>query len=193
MTQFHLDRRDMFKGLLAISAAGALAACGKQGLEEERAASERPPVRPGAAFDASEMALIAALAQTLIPKTETAGAKEAGVPETLQDLATDWGNADFRTYWRAGLSALNTALTGSGGGRFDELSPEARANALSAYDAQVFEGELTDGFYRDFKATVVQAYYMSEPGATEELAYEPVPGEWIGCVDLSDYPKNWAT
>lgn len=193
MTDFQLHRRDMFKSLLAISAAGALAACGKQGGSKESLPPDSPPVRPDGAFDAGAMVLIAALAQTLIPKTETAGAIEAGVPETLQDLATDWGDDGFRTYWRDGLNALNTALVGPDGGRFDEKSREDRTKVLSDYDARVFDGEVDDGFYRDFKATVVQAYYMSEPGATEELAYEPVPGDWIGCVPLSDYPKNWAT
>ena len=65
--------------------------------------------------------------------------------------------------------------------------------ALTAYDAAVYEWQIDDGFYRDLKSTVVEAYYMSEVGATEELAYEPVPGEWIGCVPLSEFPKTWAT
>lgn len=192
MTNISLDRRDMFKGLLAISAAGALAACG--GANEPSVGPQ--PDEPGEGadfFNAAEMAQIAALAETIIPTTETAGAAGAGVPATLQALATDWGDDDFRNYWRTGLTSLISSLEDAGSASFTEMTSDQRHSILSAYDARVFDGEVEDGFYRDFKATIVQAYYMSETGASEELAYEPVPGEFIGCVDLSDYPKTWAT
>lgn len=190
MTNVSLDRRDIFKGLLAISAAGALAACGSA---NEAVESSEPTVTNESSgyFSASEMAQISALADTIIPSTETAGATGAGVPDTLQALATEWGNDNFRNYWRTGLSDLVSAL--ENGETFTEMSADQRHSVLSAYDARVFDGEIDDGFYRDFKATVVQAYYTSETGASEELAYEPVPGEFIGCVELSDYPKTWAT
>lgn len=192
MTHLSLDRRDMFKSLLAISAAGALAACGAgQGSDAEP--EPEAPAAPSGYLNATEMALIAAVAQTLIPQTDTAGAVEAGVPETLQALATDWGDDGFKTYWRNGLTDLAAALEAQSGSAFEPMTPDQRLPVLTAFDAAVFDNEIENGFYRDLKATIVQAYYMSEPGATEELAYEPVPGDWIGCVPLSDYPKNWAT
>ena len=192
MTNVSLDRRDVFKGLLSISAVGALAACGNA--KEAGESSEPIVTNDGSGyFSASEMAQISALADTIIPSTETAGAKGAGVPETLQALATAWGNDNFRNYWRAGLNDLVSALENGESEAFAKMNADQRHSVLSAYDARVFDGEIDDGFYRDFKATVVQAYYMSETGASEELAYDPVPGEFIGCVKLSDYPKTWAT
>ena len=192
MTDINFDRRDMFKGLLAISAAGALAACG--GAQGTDATQQADTSETGSGFfNASELALISALADTMIPTKEAPGAVAAGVPDTLQALATEWGDDGFRTYWRDGLSTLKAALAQQSGSEFESLSAEQRGAILSAHDASVFDGEIEDGFYRDFKSTLVQAYYMSEPGATEELAYEPVPGEWIGCVPLADFPKTWAT
>lgn len=192
MDNISLDRRDMFKGLLAISAAGALAACGAANAPDDGATEPSQTVTSGF-FNASEMAQIVALADTIIPATDTGGALAAGVPDTLQSLATDWGDDGFRAYWRDGLKALNSELEGGEGKSFTELSADERQTVLSVYDAGVFDGETDDAFYQAFKATVVQAYYMSEIGASEELAYEPVPGEFIGCVELSDYPKTWAT
>lgn len=187
MHNLTLNRRHLFQSLIALSAVGGLAACGQT---SDGPVSE--PTPPGY-FTSEEIAFISAVAQTIIPETETAGAVQAGVPKTLQDLATDWGDDAFREYWRTGLETLKAALTTEGEAQFTTLSQANQETALAAYDASVFAGEVENGFYRDFKATVVQAYYMSEPGATEELAYEPVPGEWIGCVPLSDYPKTWAT
>ncbi len=185
-----LHRRQVFQSLIALSAVGGLAACG--GADEASSGQVAGTVSTGV-LNAEEMALIAALAQTIIPQTDTAGAVQAGVPDTLQSLATDWGDTDFQQYWKAGLADLGTALKSETGDAFTQLSPSEREATLGEYDAQVFSGAIENSFYRDFKATVVQAYYMSEPGATEELAYEPVPGEWIGCVPLSDFPKTWAT
>ena len=190
VTKLRLHRREVIQSLIALSAVGGLAACGAS--EDSPPESNSNSVAPGY-FHASEMALIAAIAQTIIPQTETAGAVEAGVPDTLQSLATDWGDAEYQQYWREGLAALGAALISSEGTPFENMSPDQQATALQVYDAGVFSEETDDQFYRDFKETVVEAYYMSEPGATEELAYEPVPGDWIACAPLIDFPKTWAT
>jgi gluconate 2-dehydrogenase gamma chain len=195
MNPTHLDRRDMFKSLLALSAVGAVSACGgaQEATSTEANLDATPEPATSGFFNAAEMTLISAIADTIIPATETVGAVGAGVPDTIQALATDWGNDEFRTYWRGGLADIGSVLTERAGGDFSSLDAEQRLAALAAYDAAVFDWQIDDGFYRALKATVVEAYYMSEPGATEELAYEPVPGEWIGCVPLSEYPKTWAT
>lgn len=186
----HLSRRHVFQGLIALSAGGGLTACG--GAEETPNRHNTEIAAPGY-FIASEMAFITAVAQTIIPKTDTAGAVQAGVPDTLQRLATEWGDDEFRAYWRTGLVALKAALSPDGQTEFVSLNTKQRTDALIGHDAGVFSETIEDTFYRDFKATVVDAYYMSESGASEELAHEPVPGDWIACAPLSDFPKNWAT
>lgn len=190
------SRRDSLKSLLAISAAGALAACtGKtdSGEAKPAASANLKYASEGKFLNADEMAIVAALAETIIPKTDTAGAIEAGVPETIQGLASEWGDDNYRKYARNGLAVLDKHFKSVGGQAFASQSEKQRESLLSKYDADVYSDKVKDQFYRDFKSTVVTAYYMSEPGATEELAYEAVPGDWKGCVPLADYPKTWAT
>lgn len=190
MTNFNPTRRSALQGLLAISAAGALSACGQSSTQPGQAIplDDAEFASFKGFFSKEEMALLIALSDTILPATDTPGAVEAGVPEVLQGLATQWGDDDYRRYWRQGLRNLSTQLPG-----FDAANMEQRLNALGNYDAKVFAGDTEDGFYRDMKRTITTAYYMSEPGATQELSYEAVPGEWIGCVPLADYPKTWAT
>jgi hypothetical protein len=189
------NRRSALKGLVAISAAGALAACRNEtdvnggGLKKADLAF----AEPGAFFNDAEMAFLSSLAQTLIPKTDTGGAVEAGVPAVLQDLASEWGDDAYRLYWRAGLRDLSENFQTESGQEFVKLSAAQQQNLLSKYDTKVFDGKIKNQYYRDFKRTVVEAYYKSEIGASEELAYEAVPGDWIGCVPLADFPKTWAT
>lgn len=194
MSDLIMNRRTAITSLLAISAAGALAACGPT----ERAIATPDGTDMDYAsvtkfFSAEEMAFLSAMAGTIIPQTETAGAVEAGVPDVLQDLASVWGDSGHRRYWREGIISLQAALQSSEGEGFAAMAMPMRETVLSAFDADVFDNRVSHQFYRDMKATVIRAYYTSEVGATEELAYEPVPGEWIGCVPLSEFPKAWAT
>ena len=196
-----MDRRDIIKGLVAIGATGALAGCGA---EEARAPARRKPDPetsyslgyhgPGQYLDPGELALLGAIAQTIIPKTDTAGAIEAGVPQTLQSLLSDWADDDMRAAWRRALKLLGYELDEAVGGTFATASQEKREAALAPIDAAVFAGEREElSAYTDLKFTIATAYYMSEPGATEELRYEALPGRWEGCIPLSEVGRTWAT
>ncbi|GHA89557.1 hypothetical protein GCM10009069_10880 [Algimonas arctica] len=195
MSDLIMNRRTAITSLLAISAAGALAACGPSEniTSSSEAGMDMDYATPTQFFSVSEMAFLSAFAQTIMPKTETAGAVEAGVPDVLQDLASVWGDSGYRQYWREGVASLVETFKRSSDQDFAELTPQQRLTILRQFDTDVFDGKITHPFYRDAKVTIIQAFYMSEPGASEELAYEPVPGEWIGCVPLSEFPKAWAT
>ena len=195
LTQARMNRRDALASLLAISASGALAACGNSA---EVPAAERPGdvlryAKPTRFFSDAELAKLSAIADTIIPPTDTPGAVEAGVPGVIQKLASEWGDDNFRQYWREGIASVSKMLSDAAGSDFAALSAADRETALSAFDTKAYAGEIEAGFYRDMKKTVATAYYMSEPGATQELAYEAVPGEWIGQAPISEYPKTWAT
>lgn len=194
MTKMVPNRRQAMMGLLAVATAGMAVGCKEK--EDHYSPQKRSDAEPdsGGFLSVSEFALLSALAQTIIPKTDTAGAMEAGVPDTLQELLTGWGDDDVRTYWRAGLTNLDDHFkTAKGGGVFAELGAKKQLSLLDSYDKAVYKNDIKDGFYKDMKQTIATAYYMSEPGATEELAYDPVPGEFKGCIPFSDVGKAWAT
>ena len=224
-----LNRREAVAALLSIGGAGLLSACGDAGEPAAKPAASTAYADGTNYFSASEMALIGALADTIIPATDTPGAVEAGVPAVLQGLASDWGDDNFRRYWREGLERIGGRLRAEAGRDFAELSPARRESLLAKLDAEAFapapetditgdedqtaygdatedsppeepavdpevvEAGLRNAFYRTFKNTAASAYYMSEAGASEELAYEAVPGEWIADAPISQYPKTWAT
>jgi hypothetical protein len=184
------SRRDAIKGLLAISASGALAAC--SGAKEGSAGSAKS-TKTASELSGANMVTLTAVVDTIIPATETGGAIAAGVPATLASLVKDWGDDNFKAYWTTGMDGLGKTLNAKAGQSFANMSAKQKESLLSKYDADVYGGKIKDDFYRDMKQTAATAYYMSEIGASEELAYEPVPGEWIGCVPLADFPKTWAT
>jgi hypothetical protein len=164
MTSPILNRRDAVATLLAFSAAGSLAACGNAANE---ASGDVDLLRYASAtsfFSETEMSQIAAIADTIIPTTNTPGAVAAGVPDVIQGLASVWGDDGFRQFSRAGLASLIGALDERAGETFVSLPAAAKLAALKTYDAGVYGGGVEDEFYKAFKNTVATAYYMSEPG-----------------------------
>ncbi len=190
---FELNRRTAMQSLLAVAAAG-MVACRDNEVTEAAVSGETPSKAWGKFLNPAEMALLTSVAGLIIPQTDTPGAVEAGVPETIQDLVSNWGADDLREHWRAGLSSVSEHFkSAEGGGVFAELSNDQQVLLLSALDTGVYKKTIELPFYKDLKTTIASAYYMSEPGATEELEYDPVPGDFKGCIDFSEVGKAWAT
>src|SRR4029450_83428 len=61
-------------------------------------------------FTSSESAFISALADTLIPKTDTPGALEAGVPAGFDRLLTSWASGARRAAIKQAVAALRVDL-----------------------------------------------------------------------------------
>ncbi|MEP6732041.1 MAG: gluconate 2-dehydrogenase subunit 3 family protein [bacterium] len=47
-------------------------------------------------------------------------------------------------------------------------------------------------FFRTMKELTLLGYYTSQPGATKELQYNPVPGRFDGCVPIAKVGRAWA-
>ena len=187
------NRRMAIQSLLAISAAGALAACRERKSQTGANKTVLKLAADGTFLNAKEVLFLSALAKTIIPKTDTASAVEAGVPLIIQDMLSSWGDEKSRLYWREGLGYIADELHQRTGQKFVSASDLQQQSVLSEYDAFVINNKADNGFYLAMKRTVATAYYMSEPGATEELHYDPVPGDWRGDVPFSEISKAWAT
>lgn len=179
--------------LLAVATTGLVACKDQQSNSEIKEAVAGYKV--GDPFlNGSEMALLTSIAGLIIPQTDTPGAVEAGVHDTIQNLLSNWGEDDVRTHWRNGLKAVSDQFKTMGAsGSFSELGSDDQVKWLTELDAGVYKDSIDLPFYKDLKRTIATAYYMSEPGATQELAYDPVPGDFKGCIDYSEVGKAWAT
>ena len=179
-------RRDVWQGLIfALGGATARSAFQAAG------AAAADAVGPGF-YTAEELALVGFLADGIIPRTDTPGAIDAGVPGYMDHLYLTWASAATQGAHRAQLSAIRDAL-----GRFGATGQgdEQRLTALKALDAAAFgEGYNTPGMgdYRAVKSLIATVYYLSEPGATQELQYELVPGRWIASAPIAEIGRTWA-
>jgi hypothetical protein len=145
--------------------------------------------------------LIAELAEALLPETETPGAKSAGVDRFIILALRDCFSQEDRNQFLNGLSELETKCYAKFSRSFLDCTQDQRRILLEETDADAFglwsrfKSKIFHQrhFFRLFKQLAVTGYFTSRAGATQAIAYDPVPGRWIGCFEMQPNQKTWAT
>ncbi|WP_218918779.1 gluconate 2-dehydrogenase subunit 3 family protein [Lacunisphaera limnophila] len=138
-------------------------------------ASKAP--RPG--FTADDLVLLDEIAETIIPATETPGAKAAGVGAFMAMMVTDCYDDAHHAAFAAGLAQLRAE-------GFLVATPAARTARLNALDAEQRAHQAAKAaaapahFFKLMKQLTVLGYFTSEIGAAQVLVYEEAPGRFDG-------------
>jgi hypothetical protein len=180
--------------------AGAMAAALSPAVTVTRAFAQTAPALPS-------QATLDAVADTLIPKTDTPGAADTGV--TAWILGTAWPQMlrpAERQLLATGLLALDEAATETLGMGFAKLPAERRTHILATIDVWALDpappkGEdaalqrALRGFWFTLKRLVIAGHYTSEVGCKAELDYRPVPGPFQGDLPMTaqsrTYYQDW--
>ena len=156
------------------------------------AALAKPAAAPGLlAPDA--LSLLGTLAQLIIPKTDTPGARDVGAHHTISHLLKACASTADQERFMAGLARIDAVAMANGGKPFAALPVKRQVELLHALDEAraPFDGA-DQGFFKQLKAHTAFAYYTSEAGATRELIYLPVPGGYKGNVPFKKVGRNYA-
>lgn len=174
-----LDRRELLRrALVLVGGAGAATPF-------ELFADSAPQVR---FFGAAQYSLVEAVVDIIIPRTDTPGAIDAGVPASFDALMKNWASRERQEQFRALLDEMDHAAREHGSGLV-ALERTARAEVVVAFD----KSRHGDRIYREFKDLVLTLYCLSEVGATQVLRYEHVPGQWEAAVKMTPDTRAWAT
>jgi gluconate 2-dehydrogenase gamma chain len=130
----------------------------------------------------AQLALIAAVAGTIIPKTDTPGAVEAGVPQHFVDMLRTWASPTRRVELIQAFDRIDEVAQRQRGRHFTDLTPSERYELLAAHDMAALP---VDPAYVKLKELVVVLFYLSETALTHELVYEHTPGEWKPSVPVT--------
>jgi hypothetical protein len=134
----------------------------------------------------AQEALLAEAADTVIPTTDTPGAKAAGVEKFIIRVLRDCYRPETQLRFYEGLSRLDATARNAHGKAFTDLAPAQRHSVLQA-------ATKTDKpFFLLLKQLTVAGYFTSEIGATKALAYLPIPGKFEGETTLQPGQKAWA-
>ena len=153
----------------------------------------------GVNFANDDIAYLDEISETILPATNTPGAKEAKVGEFMARIVKDCYTEKDQKIFLDGMQALNEASKKKSGKSYMESTPEQRHDLLVDLDKEqkaYMDKKQKDEpahYFRMMKELTLWGYFTSEPGATKALRYVAVPGKWEGCVDYKKGDKAWAT
>ncbi len=174
----------------------------------------------GFAFSKDLQELVAEIAEVIIPKTDTPGAKEAGVGPFIETMLKDCYSEIQQQHFLKGLETVEEESKKLGSG-FIALKPEQKIEVIKTMQAKAKaeaeaneaakakqvdaetgivkeetkkkeEAEIPVPFFNLAKELTLFGYFTSEPGATQALDYIEVPGKYEGCIPLKPGQKAYA-
>lgn len=144
-------------------------------------------------FSKAQIKMMNEVAETIIPTTNTPGAKAAKVGQFMAVIVSDCYEPDEQKRFMAGLTTLDAeGLKRYGKKSFVKLSPAQRTELLTALDQErrTFQKskkkEDPAHYFQVIKDLVLWGYFTSEIGATQALRFVEYPGRY----ETIDYKKG---
>lgn len=141
--------------------------------------------------------LVISMSDHIIPRTETAGARDVYVNRFIDTLLGESFLPEERETFLKGLDGTEERCKQEQGLGFLDCSFEQQRDFLSSLDDLAFdnsgdnEGQVPS-FFRRFKELTLIGYYTSEVGASEELKINIIPGRYDGCVPYKEVGRAWS-
>ena len=171
-----------------ISAPAALAVL--QGCSARESADE-PTGAALKTLSAAQLAIVAEIAEIIVPKTDTGGAKDAGVPLFIDaTLAAVYPQRDQERF-KTGLGEFESMAQASGK-PFLDRQPAERVNFVKQWLVVALSKEHGDDkpFILMARELTLLGYFTSKVGIDANMEYVPVPTAFHGCVPLSQMKKH---
>ena len=143
-------------------------------------------------FTDEQRALMAAVAERIIPTTDTPGAIAAGVPAFIEMMLADWYEPTDRNEFMAGLGVLGGYARLRYARPLPELNPEAQDAVLTLAMENAVPG-LSNRFFEHCRQMVILGYYSSEIGCKQERIYLPVPGRYDGAYPYAEVRRVFSS
>lgn len=145
------------------------------------------------ALTAAQAQILDVVAELVYPKTDTPGAREAGVPQMVDKALQGWCDPMQAGFIKSGLDKLDADAKAAHGAGFVALTAAQQAALLARYDQEATAARPKPHPFGALKDLMTIGYFTSKPGATVTLRYDPVPGDFRGCVPMKEIGRAWAT
>jgi Gluconate 2-dehydrogenase subunit 3 len=167
----------------------------------------------------SNIALLNEIGETIIPKTDTPGAKEAKVADFMNAIVSDCYTPEQQKAFTDGITTFEKLSTTVNKKAFAECTATQKHDLLISlekeakeFDKKVAEEEAkqnitkekkswngsvdTEGlprhYYTMMKQLTLWGFFTSKEGMTKTLRYNPVPGKYDGSFPYKKGDKAWA-
>jgi gluconate 2-dehydrogenase gamma chain len=189
-----MDRRELLHRA-SMLLGGAISASAMSGV---LAGCVAGPQADGAGFlTAEERATVKAMADQIIPRTDTPGASDVGVPAFIDRMLAGYYQDRERNAVRAGLAQVQTDAGALGAASFAALTSDQQVALMQRYDREQYDytranagtQNMPPHFFRMMKELTIVGFCTSEQGATKLMNYNQNPGPYRGDVPLAEVGK----
>ena len=190
---FEMDRRALLGRILLLAGVATIPA-GCKGLTGGASGSNF-------AFDKTQSATLSAFADTLIPKGNSFGALDVGVPKMFEGLMRDWASQETREKIVAALAEIDKAAKDGKGKDLAALTPAERVEVLTPIDTAglknvppppgvkatpPFSGPFyANAGYAKLRQLIIYLFYYSERAETQIFDYVHNPGRWDPSIPVT--------
>lgn len=167
-------------------------------------------------FSSDDIALLNEIAESIIPSTDTPGAKAADVGAFIAVAVTDCYEPQYQAAFVAGLRAVELACLERYRRGFQDLTAAERTMLLSEIDGERKWCELwnrgerglrilarpligsmpapvqTPHYFTMMKDLAVLGYFTSQIGATQVLRHSAIPGDYNGALPYRKGDRAWS-
>jgi Gluconate 2-dehydrogenase subunit 3 len=146
-----------------------------------------------AGFAAADLALMDEIGDTIMPATDTPGAKAVGIGAFMALMVNDCYDDAHQAIFTDGLVQLEAACRQQSGKSFMAASPAERTALLNSLDAAARGQKAPVHYFRLMKELTLLGYFTSEIGCTQALRHIETPGRFDGNVPYKKGDRAWFT
>ncbi|MXV15086.1 gluconate 2-dehydrogenase subunit 3 family protein [Hufsiella ginkgonis] len=162
------------------------------------------PKATSTTFTPGQENMVAEIAEIIIPKTSTPGAKEAGVGAFIVMMINECYPEEAQQDFIGGLDYADKITKGKFSKTFLEADGKQRIAVIQqlAEETKEFTDKEKDlkpeeqskkvPFFKQVKELTMLGYFTSEAGATKALNYVAIPGRYDACITIKPGEKAWA-
>lgn len=147
--------------------------------------------------------LIAEIAEIIIPRTDTPGAKDAQVELFIIAMIMEASDKKIQHNFMKGLADLEEYAYHNFQRDFLKCSPSQKVSILTYFEkssnySYLILNKINNKifgmpFFIKVKSLTIEGYCTSELGAKQGLAYDYIPGSFVSCIPLKNKQRAWAT
>jgi len=145
-----------------------------------------------------QIAFLDEVAETIIPSTDTPGAKAALVGAFMNTMVMDCYKEKDQKIFAGGITEIDNSANHMFGKGFMNITPAQRKSLLNQVNKElkayndIKKEDDPNHYFGMMKQLTLLGYFSSEIGATQALRYVAIPGKYEGCVPYKKGDKAWA-
>jgi hypothetical protein len=133
-------------------------------------------------LNAESKALLSEICNTIIPKTDTPGALEVGVPDYIELIVKDCLQTSEQESFKKGMLEIEEIAKETFGKSFVECNAKQKLHLLNGLDLN--DDQDLKKYFSQLKWLTIRGYTSSEYYLVNVKNFEFAPARYFGCVDL---------